>query len=606
MVGDDFNLSWVHLSDLHFKQNSLVNQDLRLILDSLINDVSFIRTKLGGTPEFLFITGDIAYSGNGESTEEYDNALKWLAGDDMKKGYISELGTEKKRIYFVPGNHDINRKFLSKPNEMKAAKNLYDDILRKNPYKLDDYFGTAEFYSHIWPKLKNYFKFIDTSFPNLKINKEVCYVEKFREYQGKQIKLIGLNTNLLSFDNNDSPKNMALGKKQILDALSDETEDGNNLHIVLQHHPPEWLADKRYLYNRIAKKPHILFCGHTHTPEVPVTFYLGQGGYIRFTGGAVYEEENKESKSFTYYFGKLTNKGIFYWPRIWSQSRGEFRGNKEFFDINEDDCVFHPAEKLPGPLVFWLTGKKSPTDNTRQGQQPESKTELEKTELEKIEHIEKIVGALNNRRGRTNKSEILCANDEVQGCELETNSIGLGRKVQESDRQSHKIALIINELDEILKVMHDVKNGVGRSNLLKKRIQKFYRRTYDCIKFGKPHNTKFVDIKVEEVNEELEQFFAEEIRMSNIRMYDVSELLAFFDNACSSNTFDIFGNLPRNIDVTQGILNELITKFEQNMSKSSLKIEEIIRKYKKPNTASILVTGNNKSSNKQNEGTPLK
>ena len=90
-------LQWLHLSDLHLKSNERWSQDV--VLKSLLADISdrFSHDKI---PDFIFITGDLAFSGK---REEY------LMVKDFLNQLLRMTGVSADRLLMVPGNHDIDR-----------------------------------------------------------------------------------------------------------------------------------------------------------------------------------------------------------------------------------------------------------------------------------------------------------------------------------------------------------------------------------------------------------------------------------------------------------------------------------------------------------------
>ncbi len=88
-------VTWLHLSDLHFR----VTEDKfesELIYDRLLEDLKHIEEHI----DLVFVTGDIAYSGR---TEEYERASKFF------NNILEILNLGREAIFFVPGNHDIQR-----------------------------------------------------------------------------------------------------------------------------------------------------------------------------------------------------------------------------------------------------------------------------------------------------------------------------------------------------------------------------------------------------------------------------------------------------------------------------------------------------------------
>jgi len=85
-------LTWLHLSDLHFKEKDKWDEDI--VLKALLRDVEKQVDKEGLQPDFIAVTGDIASKA---SVEEYEHA-KGFFDKLLSKTYL-----EKNRLFIVPG-----------------------------------------------------------------------------------------------------------------------------------------------------------------------------------------------------------------------------------------------------------------------------------------------------------------------------------------------------------------------------------------------------------------------------------------------------------------------------------------------------------------------
>ncbi|MDJ0837839.1 MAG: metallophosphoesterase [Acidobacteriota bacterium] len=114
-------LTWLHLSDFHFKGGADWQQDV--VLQSLIRDV--IRNhipELGLKPDMVVVTGDIARKGK---ADEYAVA----------KQYFMELASYLEHDpedcwYLVPGNHDVDRDKIE--IEQELGRDLFADVTKAN------------------------------------------------------------------------------------------------------------------------------------------------------------------------------------------------------------------------------------------------------------------------------------------------------------------------------------------------------------------------------------------------------------------------------------------------------------------------------------------
>jgi DNA repair exonuclease SbcCD nuclease subunit len=92
-------VSWLHVSDFHFKSGDPYDRDV--VLGALINSVKWFRER-GRQPDLLFATGDVAHSGQ---ESEYQAATAFF------DALCAAAGVEKRHLFVIPGNHDVDRTF---------------------------------------------------------------------------------------------------------------------------------------------------------------------------------------------------------------------------------------------------------------------------------------------------------------------------------------------------------------------------------------------------------------------------------------------------------------------------------------------------------------
>jgi hypothetical protein len=87
-------IRWLHLSDFHFQ--ALERWDRRKTLQALLRHVEKLRDE-GPRPDFVFVTGDVGFSGK---PKEYDQAVLFFTA------LAEKLELEpRERFFFVPGNY---------------------------------------------------------------------------------------------------------------------------------------------------------------------------------------------------------------------------------------------------------------------------------------------------------------------------------------------------------------------------------------------------------------------------------------------------------------------------------------------------------------------
>lgn len=139
-------ISWLHLSDLHFRKSQRWSQDV--VLNSLLED---IRGRHSGTnaPDLIFITGDIAYSGQ---AEEYVLAEEFI----RKLQDATEI--DGQRLFLVPGNHDDDRE--------REEDALFGDHQRlSDPLQVDRFLGSDQRRRTLFKRQKAYRAFANRICP---------------------------------------------------------------------------------------------------------------------------------------------------------------------------------------------------------------------------------------------------------------------------------------------------------------------------------------------------------------------------------------------------------------------------------------------------------
>ena len=92
------SIHWLHLSDFHIGQDRYEQKHLCKEINRYVENLS----KQHKTPDLIFISGDIAYSGQ-QSEYEFFN-------EHFLIKLLDTLGNDAlDRIFFVPGNHDVHQ-----------------------------------------------------------------------------------------------------------------------------------------------------------------------------------------------------------------------------------------------------------------------------------------------------------------------------------------------------------------------------------------------------------------------------------------------------------------------------------------------------------------
>ena len=356
------SLTWLHVSDLHFGHGDAHYRfDQSGVTIAILRNAESMATRIG-PPDLIFVTGDIAFSGQ---PGQYQQAKEWL-------GRLTAAVGGTPRLLLVPGNHDVDRKLATKLSAGAIHKEL-----RADPRKLDELLHDHNEMQPLWPKLRAYSEFAtEVGSPSMSADKPF-YVEDVSCRLGGKLRIAGLNTALLSFDNDDSPKNLSLGRGQLLKAIEEQPTDA--LLLVLEHHPQEWLLDGKALVAQLQQRAHIQFSGHVHNQHGVVHMPLLEGSRLQFVAGAGHKDQNEEG-CHSYAWGQLSEEGLAYYSWVWQPDRMAFALATmiDTDDFKRGDHAFVERARLPKSIQNWLSISSSrpmptaavPTDSPSPGAMP--------------------------------------------------------------------------------------------------------------------------------------------------------------------------------------------------------------------------------------------
>jgi tetratricopeptide (TPR) repeat protein len=310
-------ITWLHLSDWHQKGPDF---DRKVIRDRLIKDIGN-RGEIDEELErvdFVAFTGDAAFSAQ---PIEYERARAEFFGPVM-----DAVGLAPSRLFMVPGNHDLDRSIvqeflppaLQKPltTEKEVQHWLTDDKRRRRLLEPFDAYQkfVAEYTGQSDPAFASVGK-LDAG--------------------GASVGMLGLNSAWMcarQLDRSnpkefDDARSLLVGEPQIHDAL--EQIAGDDLQIVLIHHPFEWLAefDRNHVKETLKRRVQFILCGHQHVGGIEVVRGTG-GECVIVPAGASYDRRYPENQRYAngYNFVKFhlgTGQGVIYF-RTWGERRNKW------------------------------------------------------------------------------------------------------------------------------------------------------------------------------------------------------------------------------------------------------------------------------------------
>jgi predicted MPP superfamily phosphohydrolase len=218
-------ITWLHLSDLHFKEDA--SYDENIVLQALLNDIAQRIVNDNLRPDFIVITGDLAYAGK---KSEYDLATQFL--NDL----LSVTDVPRERLFVIPGNHDVDRTLITQGTTiLTTGLTSRADV---NAVLVD-----GDQRRTLIARFKEYSHFFNTYFNEYRIfdSDNLFYVAPF-EANGRKIAIIGLNSALVSSSNEDRSR-LILGERLIRTAIDEARKSTAEILIAILHHPFYWLQE---------------------------------------------------------------------------------------------------------------------------------------------------------------------------------------------------------------------------------------------------------------------------------------------------------------------------------------------------------------------------
>ncbi|ACF43329.1 SUMF1/EgtB/PvdO family nonheme iron enzyme [Pelodictyon phaeoclathratiforme] len=265
----DSALTWLHISDLHLSDRGRYDQEV--ILRALVASVKQFREE-GRVPDLIVVTGDIAHSGK---AEEYRQATLFF--DDL----LAAAGLDKRRLFVVPGNHDVDRtvnEFLPRTLDSDASS--------------DKFFDPAGVAIAIqFQKLQAYSAWYNSYFAGFRSfpTDTTCSTVEVVQIRQVRVAMLLLNSALFCIDDQDHGK-LLLGRRCLDKATKALQEQAADLNLALLHHPLDWLSavERANIRATLGASVDLLLHGHYHETDTECTVSQ-HGGYLKLGAGASYQ-----------------------------------------------------------------------------------------------------------------------------------------------------------------------------------------------------------------------------------------------------------------------------------------------------------------------------
>jgi 3',5'-cyclic AMP phosphodiesterase CpdA len=322
-------ITWLHIADLHFRLGQ--TYDASIVLRELLKDVAARSEQADLRPDFIVVTGDVAFSGQ---PAEYDLACHFF--DDL----LRTTGLDKEYLFVVPGNHDVNRSLISRGAQLLAGS-LRD---RDSVNAVLDTPGDRQL---LLARLQNYGSFVNDYLDgHTRFDGENYFHVRTLALAGLQIAILGLNSAWLAHGGDEDRGKLVLGERQVREALDQASTA--DLKIALLHHPFDWLQDFDRQDCEALLSAHCDFVLHGHVHSASTARITSPDSATQiFACGAGFEMREKMNR---YNYVRLdleAGQGTVFW-RIWSDRGGGFWTQDAMTYRNAPDGTY--TFPLPAPL----------------------------------------------------------------------------------------------------------------------------------------------------------------------------------------------------------------------------------------------------------------
>ncbi|MDT4328924.1 SAV_2336 N-terminal domain-related protein [Methylomonas sp. MV1] len=263
------NFRWIHLSDFHFDGEEPYERNT--VLKSLLDEIRDRRRYEGFQTDALFVTGDIANSGQ---SNEYKAASAFF------DALLETSGLDKSRLFIVPGNHDV---------DTYAAKGLDRGLLSEADSIA--YFANGKPKYH-FNKFAPFRKWYNGYFKNIRScpKDDTCHSLQQFEVNGNTIAVLAINTALFSVPDGKDYNALWIGRRNLDAAIAELEKAKTDVSFVLMHHPLDWLHDdeRTQIKSALQQRADFILRGHLHHNEVD-SIVNSQGACFHIAAGACYQ-----------------------------------------------------------------------------------------------------------------------------------------------------------------------------------------------------------------------------------------------------------------------------------------------------------------------------
>jgi predicted phosphodiesterase len=324
-------ISWLHLSDWHQKGPDF---DRQVVRDKLIMDIKNrheIDRELKQV-DFVVFSGDAAFAGQ---AAEFESAKL-----NLFDPVLQALELQAEKLFFVPGNHDLDRHTIAEMLPSALQEPLRTDA------EVQHWLTDDRRRMRVLEPFESYHTFVSGYTGQ---EAPAFASTKTMDLAGHSVAVLGLNSAWLCSRSKDGRRmvndygHLAVGEPQIHEAL-DQIGD-YDLRIIVIHHPFDWLAefDRNRVEERLKHDADFILFGHQHVPKLEVIRGTS-GECVIVPAGAAYDRRVPSESRYTnaYNFVRLdpgVRRGVAYLRRWndrstrWTEDTDTYAGGCYEFEL---------------------------------------------------------------------------------------------------------------------------------------------------------------------------------------------------------------------------------------------------------------------------------
>jgi hypothetical protein len=330
----------IHLSDIHFRRGEVgtamdPNASLR---NELVRDAEAKCKEIGKKPSAVLISGDIAFGGD---RAEYLFALTWI------EEFCCRCGADPDSVFVIPGNHDVDRKragsliVQSIHNDIKVTEKKYLDR------KLANLLADKETGALLYQSIEAYNDFALQFYCDLKTPDRTTAKRTLLLNDGSILKITGFNSAFTSSECDKIPDLF------VDPACFQLKREAGVEHLVLCHHPYNWLRNGYQLEQHLNSVSRIQLFGHEHTSRI-----TNARDYLKIAASAAHPDRTEDGWEPGYNLIELEVLGkgderklkTRVHVRVWQQNPDEFRAKTDHRSDTFDNLIglepWQPSEPL--------------------------------------------------------------------------------------------------------------------------------------------------------------------------------------------------------------------------------------------------------------------